>query len=524
VEFRAEYSSQIATGAKADAAAVRQLRTELEAAAEALSEISKAKGPSGGGSPSGAGPSGPTGGKPGAGFDAEAFKKNVRATMERKAQEERALQELGLGLSQAEKDAALAQNKAKEKAEKDREKADKDREKAATKAADDQKKRTLERDRKLALGVGAAAGVAGAGFALARGAVGSVAQAAGIGGTADLARLALGYRGVAQLQAIMFRTQLQGRQLFRGVDPSPAVRAADRFFNSIFSGSRVAGQALQGIITRNVNDFFKLLESGQPTATAFFQALIIGALQVENSWLDLRLALLPVMDLIEDTIGPTDQLAQALGLGGSAAEMFGNSIRAVLQPMIDGAQIAGILADQINRLRAELGADNKIEFGGASAAGPQGMATGKAYADGLAKGAASGAGAVDAAGRNLGIGLDKGVRAATETHSPSKVAERTGKEYPAGYAIGVEKGTPKVDAAVEKMSPSDGSGNGASAARVGASASISVTNYITVQGGGGDVATTFKAVADRVFDDKLRALLTQLGFSPALAAGGGAPT
>ena len=317
--------------------------------------------------------------------------------------------------------------------------------------------------------------------------------AAGVAGVASLTRLALGYRGMAQLQQLGLRAQMQFRQLFTGVNPAPVVRAADRFLQ-IFSKGTVEGKALTGIFDRVFNGMFRGIEAAEPYATAFVDGLILGSLKVENSWLRARIMLLPITTALEAATGQTDGL-------GLAAEGASGAFR-ILATTIDGIA-AGIkaISDGYNALdtkfrRAAMPpeqreaaeaadrakADQQTKDDAASARGrrdvytstnggkptldhsvaaippaappdasadarPAGQATGAAFAAGMVQGALDGKAAVAAAGGELAHALDDGTRAAGQVHSPSLLMRKTGRQFPAGMVQGVDDGADDVQAA-----------------------------------------------------------------------------
>lgn len=348
-------------------------------------------------------------------------------------------------------------------------------------------------------------------------AMGALGAAAGL----ELSKLALGYRGMAMLQAVTQRAGLQIRQLFAGVDPKPVVRAFDTLTNQIFNKAGPAGKALSSIFDHMFNGLFSSVEKAEPYIQAFFEGAIVGALKMETAYYELRLAALPLTDALADLIGPVDGIATAaaggeialyaLGVAAAAAvapfapllititavvkalEQFaklqkeikgaggwGDAAKDIGRHFIEGTgkegeearlargRAAYDQAENERRLKAKgaaggdgSGAPTEAP-GGAAASGASGQATGKAYADGLAKGVAAGAPAAAAAGGAAAQGVDTAARGALKIKSPSKVGEDTGEEYPAGFTRGVDKGAPDAqDAMVRAVTPKGGAGAGA---------------------------------------------------------------
>ena len=335
--------------------------------------------------------------------------------------------------------------------------------------------------------------------------IGRAAQAAiSVAGGLELTKLALGYRGMAQLQALEMRATMQARQLFRGVDSSPLIRATDRFFQLV-NVATPAGKALSSMLTDGFNGFFKAIERVEPYVSAFVKGVIIGALDVEAAWLDLELALIPVTERIRaiDTgqidkiglaaaiasapfkllAGYVETLASGLTIAGDAAERLNKALGgvpgAVLAKLPDAARGVGKAYSAIGSAAAAPIADTIAMFKGGeppSAAPPaatatadaHGVNTGAVYAQGLVKGMDAGIPMVRAAGERLGGAGDVGVRTGANAHSPSEKTKATGRDMGAGVVIGVDESAGAVQAAAERSLvpklPSSSAGGTAAAA------------------------------------------------------------
>lgn len=309
----------------------------------------------------------------------------------------------------------------------------------------------------------------------------------------DLTKLAMGQRGIMMLQALEQRAMAQGRQLFRGVDSSPVTRAADRFLQMLNPMS-ATGKALSSIFSNVFNGLFGSIEKIEPLARAFAKGLVIGALNVETAWYELRIAMLPVTNAIEDALGPIDGISVAATAGGVALGAMAIYAGATVAPFVAGAAAVGLLTKQILDLKSAWDSANpgKIAeaaskiggFGAAQAGafgqqaggairerlgfapagveppandvnmGKAGATSGMAYVNAVAAVVSAGAGAVGKAGEALGASLDQGTRGALKIKSPSKVGEETGGQYPAGLARGVDAGAGDVaTAAARAMAP-----------------------------------------------------------------------
>lgn len=391
-------------------------------------------------------------------------------------------------------------------------------------------------------------------------AFGAVAGAAGVSGLASVGKLAMGYQGMARLQALGFRTEVQMRQLFKGVDSAPAVRAADRFLNSIFNRSSATGKALAGMFERGFGGFFAMLERNQPLITSFFQGAIIAGLKLEETYYVLAEAALPFTSAVEDTIGPLGEMKVAAYAGEAAVGALVLTASGAAAPFVAAAVAVGLLVEQIqklkkeggtwkdfhgainNKLRGDLGFETQEEFdakrrtpgegesgGGMSAAGLEdfnakraaamaaadaaaGAESGKEYANGVAVGLLNGAAAVDEAAVLLAKYTDAGFRRGAKIRSPSKVAEETAGFWPQGAVKGIEGGARAVQEASDRMVPSlpgaaSGGGSGGGLAR------LELNVNVQVQGGGGSVADEglMRVIAQKVFGEEFQAALLSLG-------------
>lgn len=438
-------------------------------------------------------------------FSANDFAAKVRADYARRASEQAVLQSLSLGLSDAEKRAAAdrlraAQDRAnaEKRTEAGQLRADQERANAAA-------RRRQEQSRELRR-TGAEVGNR------AKSAIATPLRAVGVNSAIDLARLAMGYRGMAQLQAITLRAQFQFRRLFKDVDSGPAVRAAATFFRQ-FDSTSVAGRAMSGMFTRTFNSLFSWLERAEPKVTEFFQGMVLGALYAEGAYLRLRIALYPLTAALEssgDAAGGWIEKATGLpplGWAGAAAiGALGLAAAGAAAPFLAAAAAIGALYTEYKKLKEVWNDDSFKEIqkqwwrttgqlkpedeeraiqDKAAANTPRspeeiaagkrareawnkanglgdaaGEKTGEALAQGVAEGISAGETAVaDAAGKLVKT-ADGAMRRAGEIRSPSGLTRRTGKELPAGAVQGIESGAGDVQRAAERsLIPSMPSGS-----------------------------------------------------------------
>lgn len=322
----------------------------------------------------------------------------------------------------------------------------------------------------------------------------------GAAGLAGLGKLALGYQGVARMQGITARLQLDFRRLFSGVDPSPAIRAYDRFAKNFSKGS-VMGAALGDIFTRSFNGIFRLLEKAEPYVTAFGQGMVLAFLYAELAVLKARVAFFPYEDTLGSVISKSG-LLKAAAVGGGLALLVaaGFAVAAAAPFLVLGAAILAVVAafEQASKLseewdssvmgrqiRSHLGllsdAEREKEQGivtgddydkqsaaraaakGAdpAAAKAGGVAAGKELGAGLVAGMKSKEAEVVAAGSGLAKAADAGVRAGAEIKSPSRMMRRTAGELGEGAVLGIRDKAGAVQrAADESLVPSMSSRGG----------------------------------------------------------------
>lgn len=296
--------------------------------------------------------------------------------------------------------------------------------------------------------------------------------------------MAIGYAGMAKLEAVSARLALNFRSLFKGVDPSPLIRGFEKFTQN-FSLTTVTGRAFGDIMTRAFNGVFILLEKFEPIASGIFQGMVLGAMVAEEGLLRLEIAFAPAIVAIEDFLASSNGMAIAgkagmVAMGGLAAY----AVVAAAPILAVGAAIAAVTAalDQFMKLQKEwddqsssqvwtkfkhdIGVTSDAEFSKEQGK-RSGMVTGAEYdklhppappvpkpkpaeaaAAGTDTGAALGTGIVAgmkgkeaevaAAGAGLAKAADKGVREAAKIHSPSRLMREKGRFMGDGLEEGLE--------------------------------------------------------------------------------------
>jgi hypothetical protein len=143
---------------------------------------------------------------------------------------------------------------------------------------------------------------------------GVAAGAVGVAGFAGMAQMALGARTVGQLQMMAMRAQFNFRQLFKGVDSTPVLRAFDRLTQN-FSKTTSTGRLLSSVLTRGFTGAFALIERAEPYFTAFGQGMLGAGLDIEYGFIQARMALLPVEFAIRHALEGVDGLSLAATAG-----------------------------------------------------------------------------------------------------------------------------------------------------------------------------------------------------------------
>lgn len=379
-------------------------------------------------------------------------------------------------------------------------------------------------------------------------------------GAIELSKLALGVRGMAQLSAIETRAGFQLRSLFKGIDPSPVIRGADRL-SQVFNKTSVTGKALEGIFGRAFGYLFGQVEKLAPYAHTAFQGMVLAALTLENGWLRASIALQPLTDAIEEAVGPIDEMqasayvgAAAIGAVALAAAPAALTVAAVavafkavaaaieqatkLYKEWDSAAVGkaklGVGTQESEGAHGiHTGADYDREMAARHAApaaltrpaeildpgtktgeeAAKATATGKAYSEGLAAGVRAGAGDVKDAASEVAALIDQAVRIKTQTHSPSAVAFATGTQQPAGLAGGIRDGTPEVRKAAAEMGAASNEGGASGSGSRGSppSATPGPISLSIVNNWPAGVAAD--GVLEAKFDEMARGLLRMIGLA-----------
>lgn len=339
------------------------------------------------------------------------------------------------------------------------------------------------------LGLSRVTGAAGGAIAAM---VGVAAASAGIGGLGDLTKLAIGWRGMAQLQTISMRATMDTRRLFQGLDSSPLVRAAFNLEKNL-SQSTVTGKALSGVLQRGFSGAFAVAERLEPVLSGAFQLGVLGALQLEGALLRTEIAAAPLIVAFEDFAESEAGAAVSAGAVSAAISTIGGVVAIATIPLrdmikqlqllsafkkvwdSDGKDVAGV-AKALGLAAPTTAAGAPAPAGGSKpqadgSARTSGHATGKDLGAGIVAGMADQEAAVRAGGGRLADAANQGARTKAEAHSPSEMTKRLGRDLGDGSIVGMDSKRDEVQAAAERSLVPDVSGGRGGGAAVTASAS-----------------------------------------------------
>jgi len=386
------------------------------------------------------------------------------------------------------------------------------------------------------------------------------AALAGIHGVSELTKMAIGWRGAAQLQMLSMKATMDLRRAVRGVDPQPLVRAFTSLEKNI-SSSTVTGKALSGILTRAYNTLFQSAEKGGPLLERMFQGAVLGALELESAWLDLRIAAQPLTKAVGELLGSEKGMGSAADVGAaafrglaSAVELTAKGLSAVVEaykyldarakrsamPEEEQIRLGNAERDAAERAKREEASPERLRdvytehengqvtkemFKGnipvsdraEDALPPHGAAAGKATGSALGQGMAQGldgqAGALGQAGKDAVEHVVKGAQTAGEIHSPSARTRRdVGRQLGAGVVLGAEDMAPQVQRAGENLVPNLGGSGGGAPAGGAPMPSLSI-GQIGPFHFGDAVPKDVQALAEKAVRQAVRSALIRSGLS-----------
>ncbi len=289
----------------------------------------------------------------------------------------------------------------------------------------------------------------------------------------------------------------------KDVDLTPLLKGIKALADN-FDMTSVNGKAMKGIITTIGNAIGITFKDGVPVMQNFIDKAVWGALKIENYWLRAKIA-------FRETFGTKTTLEFV------AFKAVLNGVVATVVAMIPGL---GLMIDGVNVLRGAWdGFSKTLTVAGDNIASLKDsilkidwVSVGGFVIDGIVNG-------LDplrlvSKVKGLATSIKKAFTGpdGIDSHSPSKVFEKYGKQIPAGTAIGIEAGAPGVQAAAAAMAPTPGAGSsGSGLAGVRGAVTITFSPTIMVNGGG-DVRAQLK-------DPSLLQALTEAFIGQIRAAG-----
>ncbi len=261
--------------------------------------------------------------------------------------------------------------------------------------------------------------------------------------------------------------------LVSGVNLEPLAKGVDKL-DSLFDEGSVTGFALKKLVTGLGDGAASSLGGALPIAKAFFQGLILGAIQLDIAILRLRLAAKKAFG--SDAFKGLDGVAITLGLVRGAVGGVVLAIEVLGRGLIGSA----ILLDRIGQAWRVVG--DAIVAAATTVKGLAFAALGGDVVSGFVDGIKAKIGLVTEAVTGLGSAAKQALKSALGIASPSKVFAQYGEHTGEGYARGVEASAPDAQKAVDRMAPLAPAGGG------GGRGGVTIAVNVTVNAGGKDGA------------------------------------
>lgn len=333
------------------------------------------------------------------------------------------------------------------------------------------------------------------GAALALGAIG-IQSALGIG--KSLFSFALGFRGMARFQNIMYRTQVGLRQLFRGTDSRPLLDSFERL-TGLISPASSTGQAFGRIIQLAFDTIARGIQTATPYIEKGFAGALIGLEEAQIAITELRTGFVLIHALgvyVANAISKAwDRVTGGFERARKALDKAGGAVRALLpettpeaasvaanvstgevpaeQPQfVEVARHALATQQALADLRAEAQSPIAVSVAAntnalgdvgprvsklSSDATPKAEKVGADITSGVARGMRSGIPDVAAAGAEVSAAAIGGAQNEADIRSPSGEARREiGQRLGQGTALGLRDTASLVQAAADSLVPSVG--------------------------------------------------------------------
>jgi hypothetical protein len=277
-------------------------------------------------------------------------------------------------------------------------------------------------------------------------------------------------------------------KLTAGINLEPLLKGL-KSIADFFDTSTVSGNALKEIVTRFGAELVNAFTIAGPIAKEFMLGMLLGALNIENAYLRVRIAINKMIpkSVREELAG----FSKDLKLGEYAAYAIAAGIAAV-----------GVAAAIAGTAVLALAAAIALPF--AILAGVYKWVTdiGPKIMFGIIDGMLSLLPSLKSTVEKVAGGIKDTFKNALGIHSPSRVFAEFGENTTAGYAQGVESGSSGAQAAVADMvSPAGGGGRGGTAGRGGAP----ITIHIEINASGANA----QAVAAQVSSESVLEQITK---------------
>lgn len=244
-------------------------------------------------------------------------------------------------------------------------------------------------------------------------------------------------------------------RLFGGINITPILRGMS-MITGMFAANTQSGMAMRELLADMFNPLASAAGGVFPTIRHFFTGLIVGALEIETTILQLQTAWYRAFG--PEVQGHVSNTTQALSAGKLA--MYG--IAAVVGVLAAGVAVLAapfvLLGRTLWNLAPAFDAMMSSGRRAISALGRFGEQLADDWADigprlidGLVNGITGGIGRAATAIRGLGSGMVTALKGALGIHSPSRVFAELGIQIPRGVEVGIDQGADRMNAAVERV-------------------------------------------------------------------------
>jgi hypothetical protein len=281
--------------------------------------------------------------------------------------------------------------------------------------------------------------------------------------------------------------------LFAGISIEPLL-AAKKAFNNLFSQSTASGRVMQRWLGGMLQPFIEGIEQTWRVAkTVILKLLILGA-QVENKWLDFRLALR----------GGAEGMKKFFKEGIGQSKYF----------LVIFAPVALVLANTVSTIDALIGLFKYLgRVVKVIAEGGDWAALGVSLIDGIKEGVTDRKNIMQGAVTGIGEDMLGDFRSVFDMQSPSKVMEAYGRNITAGLAKGINESRSEPTSAMMSMAPVPDGQRDSAATQLQPRGSITIGELNVTVGAGAQPsdATAIGAAIKRELENILQTVAVQIG-------------